>query len=268
MEYKKFSEIELMTPAMIQCVRDQGFDQYQWCICNKIDGACYQIYIDTDDIMHYGSRNQELGRYDTFNNHLHMVAKYHYDEKVREIKKALDKYHVLDILGDAPYELHVFGELCGGLYRHKDVEPVPGAIKIQGRVQYHPDNVWCVFDIFWFQPSTGKNGWLPPEAVNGLCGIVGLPHQQILAVCPFDEAIKYPNDFEDTTGAEIFGLPQITPNVTEGVVLKPAVPCTFRNGSRVIMKNKNHIFLERGRKTNRIKNPPTPMSELDSFESL
>lgn len=263
MEYKKFSEIELMTPALIGYIRECGFDKMPWCVCNKLDGACYQIYLDVEGIIHYGSRNQELGRYDTFNNHLHMVSKYHYDEKVRKLKEVLDDYELLDIVKAGPYELHVFGELIGGLYRHKDVEPVPGAVKIQGRVNYCPDNCWCVFDIFWYQPSTNDSGWLCPETVNDVCDQVGLTHQQILAKLPFDEAIAYPNDFEDTTGHDIFGLPQITPNVTEGVVLKPFSPRSFNNGARVIMKNKNKIFLERGTKTNKVKNPPTPMSELD-----
>lgn len=263
MDYKKFSEIELMTPALIDHIRECGFDKCDWCVCNKLDGACYQIFIDVDGVMHYGSRNQELGRYDTFNNHMHMVQKYRYDEKVRRLKDVLDDYELLDIAKEGPYELHVFGECIGGLYRHKEVEPVPGAVKIQGRVNYCPDNRWVVFDIFWYQPCTHDGGWLPTTHVNQACEQAGLEHQQVMAVVPFDQAIAYPNDYEDTTGPVLFGLPQITPNVTEGVVLKPGYPYQFNNGSRVIMKNKNKIFLERGVKTNKIKNPPTPMSELD-----
>ena len=108
-----------------------------------------------------------------------------------------------------------------------------------------------------------SSGWLAPETVKDVCDKAGVVSKQILAVLPFNEAIEYPNDGLDTTGPDLFGLPQVEPNVREGVVLSPVIPAQFHNGSRVIMKNKNKIFLERGTKTNRVKNPPTPMSELD-----
>jgi hypothetical protein len=62
MQFHKFSEIENLTPDLIKAIRDQGLDKGLWCCCNKIDGANFQIAIDTDGSIHYGSRNQELGR--------------------------------------------------------------------------------------------------------------------------------------------------------------------------------------------------------------
>ena len=263
--FKKFSEIDNMTPALIQEVRDHGYDKEKWAVCVKTDGCNVQVALHADGTIHYGSRNQELGRYDNFNGYQHTMAQYKIEEKVRALKAALDEYWLLDIKRLGEYSLVVFGELLGGVYRHRDVAPVKGSVKIQGRVNYCPDNRWVVFDIFWYQERTngGDGDYLAPEVVNEYCDKVGLYHQQIKAILPFDEAIAYPNDYEDTTGHDLFGLPQITPNIVEGNVLKPIRPLRFRNGERVIMKNKNRIFLERGVKTNKVKNPPEPMTELD-----
>ena len=263
MLFKSFPEIENMTPTLVQQIRDCGFADMPWCCCVKIDGSNFQVAIDVDGSIHHGSRNKELGRYDQLNNWQHAVTKQQLDEKVLKLKEVLDSYWMIDVLKEGPYVLCCYFEMCGGVYRHKDVEPVKDAVKIQGRVQYHPDNVFVCLDIFWYQPSTNTSGWLGPETVNEMCDQAGLPHQQIVAKLPFDEAIMYPNDGQDTTGHDLFGLPLLESNTMEGLVLKPVLPRQFNNGSRVIMKNKNKIFLERGVKTNKIKNPPTPMSELD-----
>lgn len=267
MNFHKFSDIENLTPDLIQAIREQGLDKGNWCICNKLDGSNFQVAIDVDGSIHYGSRNQELGRYDAFNNWQHVVARDHIEEKVRALKAALDDYWLLDIAQDGPYVFIVYFELIGGVYRHKDVEPDKSAVKLQGRVNYCPENKLVCLDIFWYDPNAyqgkGMGEYLGPQTVNEYCDMVGLDHQTIKAVLPFDEAIKYPNDYEDTTGVDLFGLPPIEHNITEGVVLKPVIANRFRNGSRLIAKNKNQIFLERGTKTNKIKNPPTPMSPID-----
>ena len=268
MEFHKFSEIENLTPALIQEIRDQGLDKGNWCVTNKLDGCNFQVAIDTDGSVHYGSRNQELGRYDNFNGWQHVVARDDIENKVRALKAEFDKYWLLDIANMGPYVFIAYFELIGGVYRHKDVEPVKGSCKLQGRVNYCPDNKLVCLDVFWYQPSMAggeRNGeYITPEEVNHHCDLVGLYHQQIKAILPFDEAIQYPNDFEDTTGVDLFGLPPLEHNITEGVVLKPVLAGQrFRNGARLIAKNKNKIFLERGVKTNKVKNPPEPMTELD-----
>ena len=37
--FKKFSEIDNMTPALIQEVRDHGYDKEKWAVCVKTDGC-------------------------------------------------------------------------------------------------------------------------------------------------------------------------------------------------------------------------------------
>lgn len=272
--YHKYTEIENMTPKWIQQVRDHGFDKScaEWYAAVKIDGCNLQLYVDAEGTMHYGSRNQELGRYDTFNNYRSMVARLQLDEKVQQAKaywcEEMNKgIKDMILVGTRMYPVTfcVYGELCGGVYRHPDVEPVKGESKIQGRVCYAPDHRWVVFDIWvlihTFPEPTGF--YLTPSEVHEICAQVGLPSQQIVCCGTFDEVIAYPNDFEDETGHVLFGLPKLEKNIVEGVVIKPGRELRFGNGDRVIAKNKNQIFLERGVKTNKIKNPPEPMTDLD-----
>ena len=266
MEFKKFSDIELLTPKLIQEIREQGLDGGKWLCSNKLDGSNFQIAIDTDGSVHYGSRNQELGRYDNFNGYQNLCARDDMENKTRALKAELEKSVLKDIASQGPYVFIAFFELIGGVYRHKDVAPVKGACKIMGRVNYCPDNKLVCIGAFYYQVKEGEDGtgdYLPPLDVNKACEAVGLYHMQVKAVLPFDDAIQYPNDYEDTTGVDLFGLPPLEHNITEGVVLLPVIPGRFRNGSRLIAKNKNQIFLERGVKTNKVKNPPEPMNELE-----
>lgn len=274
MLFKKYTEIELLTPSWIQDVRAHGFDKdcAEWVCCNKLDGANFQIAVDENNEVHYGSRNQELDRYANFNGYQNMVARDHLDEKVRHLKQLVieslrgtESGLVLVGTNVYPVTVCVYGELIGGLYRHKDVPPDQGATKLQGRVNYCPDNRWVPFDIFvYIHTPAGCGYYLSPDDVAFFCANAGLYSQLIVFRGTFDEAINYPNDFQDETGHLMFGLPKLEENVTEGVVIKPARELRFSNGHRVIIKNKNHIFLERGRKTNRQKKPAEPMNELET----
>lgn len=273
MDYRRYTEIENISPSWIQAVRDNGFDKEcaEWCAALKMDGTNLQIFADEQNQIHYGSRNKELDRYDSFNNYRSVVAQYQLDEKViaakgfwcKEMNRGT-KDMVLVGTNVYPVVFQCFGELIGGVYRHPDVEPVKGAQKLQGRVNYCPDNRWVVFDIrVTICTPAPTSYYLTPDEVQFICAKVGLYSQLIMFRGSFDETIAYPNDFEDELGHLMFGLPKLEHNIVEGVVIKPGRELRFPNGDRVICKNKNQIFLERGTKTNKVKNPPSPMTELD-----
>ena len=273
MHFHKYSEIDNLTPAWIQAVRECGFDKEcaEWVCAVKMDGANFQIAIDENNDIHYGSRNQELGRYDNFNGYQHVVARDQLDEKARKLKQLwVESQHgtesglVLVGANIYPVTICIYGEFIGGCYRHKDVAPDQGATKLQGRVNYCPDNRWVPFDIFvYIHTPTGCGYYLSPDDVAFFCNNAGLYSQMIAFRGTFDEAISYPNDFQDEIGHLMFGLPKLEENVVEGTVIKPARELRFPNGERVIIKNKNRIFLERGHKTNRQKKPAEPMNELE-----
>lgn len=270
----KYVEIENLSPTWIQRVRDHGFDKdcAEWVCTLKMDGANLQIWVDENNEIHYGSRNKELGRYDNFNGYQHVASRDHLEEKVRKVKQLwVESQHGTEsgmiLVGQNVYPVSVgiFGEFLGGCYRHKDVPPVNGSVKMQGRVNYCPDNRWVPFDIFIYI-HTGPEGigyYLSPDDVAFFCAQAGLYSQLVVFRGTFDEAIAYPNDYQDELGHLMFGLPKLEENIVEGNVIKPARELKFPNGERVIVKNKNKIFLERGHKTNRVKHPTEPMNELE-----
>ena len=145
------------------------------------------------------------------------------------------------------FSLTVYGELCGGMYRHPDVEKVKGATKIQGRVDYHPDNMWVPFDILlrWNDNEKEVQYICEQTQVIKYCEKVNLPHEQIVFEGTLDECLNFPVEFVDTTGHDLWGLPIIEKNISEGVVIKPNYPLFFENGKRVILKNKGNKFKER-----------------------
>lgn len=63
-------------------------------------------------------------------------------------------------------------------------------------------------------------------------------------------------------------MPAIDDNICEGVVIRPVEPCYLRNGSRVIIKNKNERFAEKksGKKRNKLFAEPVSFS--DALKSL
>jgi Rnl2 family RNA ligase len=60
----------------------------------------------------------------------------------------------------------------------------------------------------------------------------------------FDECLRYPNEFPSQISGWL-GLPPIEGNVCEGVVIRPVEPIYLRNGSRILLKNKNARFAEK-----------------------
>ena len=57
------------------------------------------------------------------------------------------------------------------------------------------------------------------------------------------DCLAYPNAFKTTIPGE-YNLPELDGNTCEGVVIRPAQPHFLRNGSRVIIKNKNEKWAE------------------------
>lgn len=232
MSFSKYGEIEnTYNDKLVEKARWNGLGRIE-CICAvKIDGSNFQAGIDAEDRFFTGTRNQELKPDDDFCNWQKVMEKLGVEEKLRKIKQKL-----------GVSEVTMYGELCGGLYRHLDVPKVDGAIRIQGRVDYFPDNEWIPFDM----KADGK--YISQDLLKTLCDEVGLPSQQVVFRGTLEECLAFDPVFQDTTGNFFKGLPLIEGNTAEGVVIKP-VDAVFIGESRVIFKNKTPKFKERIRKT-------------------
>jgi Rnl2 family RNA ligase len=184
--------------------------------------------------------------------------------KLVELKKYIaELYPEHEAIKCNRFCIRVYGELCGGMYRHPDVEKVKGAVKIQGRVSYHPDNVFIPYDIEVMDEHENIILVCKQSVVESLCNKVSLPFPVVIKRGTFDEVINLANDFIDPTGNKLFDLPLIENNITEGLVLKPDMPLHFGNGGRVMVKSKNEKFKERIKKDPKEPKEIIPMNELE-----
>ena len=256
LKFKAYSEIEnTYNEKNIAAIREAGFDRLhsRWFCFNKIDGSNFQCSIDEDGNFICGTRSNYLGRESDFQGWRRAMKNEDVENKLHQMKQVIFDNFFKDFSYKGvrtvnEFSLTVYGELCGGFYRHPDVEKVKGAVKIQGRVDYHPDNMWVPFDILlrWNDKEDKEIQFLCDQTqVIKYCEKVGLPHEQIMFEGTFDECLNFPVEFVDTTGHDLWGLPIIEKNISEGVVIKPNFSMFFNNGKRVILKNKGTKFKER-----------------------
>lgn len=102
--------------------------------------------------------------------------------------------------------------------------------------------------------------YLDVNIANQLFEHANLLHAKTLFKGSIEDCLAYPNDFESTISKEL-NLPEITPNVIEGVVIKPLKTRYMNNGERVILKNKNDKWAEiaKRRKSNRVQEKPSDL---------
>lgn len=253
MEFKKYSEIEnTYREDFIAKVREAGFDdseKFTYACFTKIDGSNFSMILDENDEFHCAKRTSFLTLEESakFSRSNVVIEKMQMPELMKEIKAYIKNFYADKIyfIKSENFILHLYGELCGGMYRHKDVEPVKNAAKIQGRVSYHPDNIWICFDGYVSDANQIIKLYFGVDQLKEICLKFNIPYQIEKFRGSFDDCLKYPNDFIDDTGNILFGLPLIENNITEGVVIKPIDPIWFKNGERVILKNKNEKFKEK-----------------------
>ena len=142
----------------------------EWIATEKIDGSNFSIYSNGKDTK-FAKRTGFL-----------KSDKWFYNYQSISIELSIKSSKIYNILHSKDPNIKfivIYGELCGGFYRHPDVEKVQGAVKIQGRVDYHPDNMWVPFDIL-LRWEDGNRYLMMQTSVIELCEKFGLPHEQLL----------------------------------------------------------------------------------------
>lgn len=268
MRFKSYTDIEnSYNKKYIDQIYEYNFDHFdiEWVAEIKIDGSNLQCSIDSENNFIIGTRNKFLNEGESFQGYERAMKNENVEECLRKMKVWIkDNYSsMFDTVKNDKFGIRVYGELCGGFYRHPDVEKIKGAVKIQGRVSYHPDNVWIPFDIDLIDEEGETIFVFSQTGVHSLCTLVGLPHPIIIKHGTFEELLNLPNTFPDPTGKILFGLPLIDDNITEGLVLKPNLPLYFDNGKRVMLKNKNEKFKEKSKKVPKEAKEIIPMNELE-----
>jgi len=202
-----------------------------WVVSEKING-CNFSFITNGQVVECAKRTSDLNPDDNFYNYQSVK------QRLEHNMKAL--HHIMKERGLLRGEgkVVVFGELCGGIYNHKDVEPEPDAKAVQADVQYSPRTQFFSFDIY-----DGLD-FIDVTTMHDLFRAAELPYLEPLFTGSFEEAIKYDPQFETTVPAYL-GLPSIPDNFAEGVIIRPVIPLRTDAGDRVMLKNKNPKFAER-----------------------
>lgn len=230
MEFKKYNSIEnsFQLDFMTE-IRVQGFYDQEFILQEKVHGANMCFITDGKQIQS-AKKTELISDDEDFYNSKSVQNKY--ESKIIELFKLVKQKF------DNVNQMTIFGELFGGAYPHKDVAKIEQAILVQKGIYYSPDNDFYAFDIL-----INDDKYLDTDIICTLFETVGFLHAKTLFRGTLDNCLQYPNDFESQI-SKLLGLPNLKQNTCEGVVIRPVKPCFFRNGARVLVKNKNEKWNE------------------------
>lgn len=251
--FKKYNSIEnSFNDEFMQHVIEQMPADLRYVVQEKVHGANTSFLCDGSTIE-FAKRTSIIVANEKFYDHTELLDRY--------------KQRVMHLFGTVKQRypevksISLFGEMFGGRYPHPDVEAVPDTILIQKGVFYSPRHDFYAFDLYLnLGDDTGH--FLPVAEANALFEAEGFFYAKTLFEGTLDECLNYPNAFESNI-SQWLGLPPIADNICEGVVIRPVTPMYLRNGSRVLIKNKNERFAEKKsvKKRNKMFEEPVPYSE-------
>lgn len=236
MRFTKYTSIENSYRAkLIGFIELAGYSRKEWIVLEKIHGSNFSMWYDGKGYkIRAAKRSGFLSPDDNF---------YNFQQIVKELEKNVTGlFSYLNIKPKKSVkEIAIFGEIHGGSYPHADVPTKPGVPKVQHGIWYNPDTKFIAFDM---KIDGEFISFHQMEKLLEGC----IPYLKPLFTGTLDECLEYSNTFQ-TTLPGIYGLPEITDNICEGVVIKPNEPLHFNNGDRVIVKNKNIKWSEKLQKT-------------------
>ena len=252
LEFKKYSSIEnsFCREFMEKVVAEMPQD-LEYVVQEKVHGTNTCFLCDGKDVK-FAKRTSVLAEDEQFYNYPELVERYK-DKVIKLFECVKSRY-------SETMQISIFGEMFGGLYPHDGVKAKRNVSQIQKGVCYSPEHEFYGFDIYLFAEENSR--FLSVDEVNELFENEGFFYAKTLFRGTLAECLKYPNAFQSKI-AEWLGLPAIENNICEGVVIRPVVPMYLRNGSRVLIKNKNERFAEKKskKKRNKIFAEPIPYSE-------
>ena len=231
LEFKKYSSIEnsFNREFMERIVAEMPTD-LEYVVQEKVHGANTSFLCDGENVR-FAKRTSMLEAEEMFYDYPELLERY----KGKVVSLAKD---VFRRYGDVR-SVNVFGEMFGGTYPHKDVQPNRKLSLIQKGVCYTPEHEFYGFDIYVINEEGGR--YLPVDEVNDLFEKHEFFYARTLFKGTLGECLK----------------------ICEGIVIRPVVPMYLRNGSRVLIKSKNERFAEKKnvKKRNKLFAEPVPYSE-------
>lgn len=231
--FKKYFSIEnSFRKKNIAFIIEMELDQGEFIVQEKIHGANLSFWTDGKTIR-CAKRTGFIEADEKFYNYRLAMEKYK-QSILRAFQLIKSEYPELN-------HIAIFGELFGGGYPHPEVERDKQSVVIQKGIYYCPSNEFYAFDIM-----LDNHQYLSVNQANEIFDQANFFYARTLFTGSFNDALNYSNTFESKISGWL-GLPAIENNVCEGVVIKPAIPAFFPNGSRVIIKNKNEKWEENTR---------------------
>ena len=259
MNFKKYPSIEnLYRKKFIDQIYKEALNGGEWFVTEKVHGANFSILTDGTDVK-FAKRTSILKE----------GKEYFYNwEVLKEYLEEVSKNTFNCIRKNIPTSsIQIFGELYGGSYPHKDVPKIKGIPRVQKGVYYTNELRFYAFDIL---VSDGEQGYfLDRDTFKDLISFKPEDVAQELFRGTLEECLEFKKEFNSTL-PKILGLPELENNICEGVVIAPCVPKFFYNGSRVIIKNRNDKFSEKGPRLPKVVEPLSEEQQgyLDTLLSL
>ncbi|MCD1118537.1 RNA ligase, Rnl2 family [Chryseobacterium turcicum] len=239
MIFKTYNSIEnAYQTRVIDQIRLQGFWDEVFVVQEKVHGANFSFFTDGKEIK-IAKRTAFIEKDEKFYNAHQILERYR--------TKVINVFEKIKTIHPDVETVVIYGELFGGGYKHKEVESVKEAIKVQKGVEYTPQNEFYAFDI-----KLNGTTYLDTDLVNQIFEDTGFFYAKILFQGTLEEVLKFSNAFDSKIPAWL-GLPEIENNVCEGTIIKTLKTKYFGNGSRVILKNKNEKWTEKSKMVNKDK---------------
>ena len=232
MIFKTYNSIEnAYQTRVIDQIRLQGFGDEVFIVQEKVHGANFSFFTDGKEIK-IAKRTAFIEKDEKFFN-AHQILEHYRKNVIEAFQKVKALYPDVETVV-------IYGELFGGGYKHKEVEPVENAVKVQSGIEYAPYNEFYAFDI-------KLNGitYLDTDIINSIFEQTGFFYAKTLFQGTLEEALKFPNVFNSKIPTWL-GLPELN-NMCEGTIIKTLKTRYFGNGARVILKNKNEKWIEKSK---------------------
>lgn len=232
--FKKYNSIEnTYDKEFMERIKLEEYDSLPYVVQEKVHGANCCFVTDGKEV-YFAKRTGMIETGEKFYDYEELLARY----KERVI---LLFVRVKEIYPNAESVL-IYGEMFGGKYPHPDVKNLPQVVCIQKGVFYSPCHEFYGFDICVC--GADVNRYLSLDEVNNLFEESGFLYAKTLFKGSLEDCLLYPNAFQSHI-AEWLGFPPIEGNICEGVVIRPVEPLFLKNGSRLLLKNKNSKFAEK-----------------------
>ncbi|WP_294234501.1 RNA ligase family protein [uncultured Chryseobacterium sp.] len=233
MIFKTYNSIENAYQArVIEQIRIQGFGDEVFIVQEKVHGANFSFFTDGKEIK-IAKRTAFIEDNEKFFNARQILERYR--------KNVVEVFGKVKVVYPDAETIVIYGEIFGGGYKHKEVEPVKDAVKVQKGIEYAPHNEFYAFDI-----KLNGTTYLDTEFVNHIFEETGFFYAKTLFHGTLEEALAFPNVFDSKIPGWL-GLPELEDNRCEGTIIKTLETRYFGNGARVILKNKNEKWIEKSK---------------------